>query len=196
MADQKVSALTAITDPEGADELYIVDDPAGTPASRKLTFENLRKLISGRVAHARRTAGNLSTSSTSWSDLDTGLDLTLTGVKAGDVVEVGVSGLWSNQNVTGYLDVGSLVSGAIVNTWGANGPESGTHQGVQSWLGINQVFQNIGSPVFRAVVAGDLDGGTLTLRFRRRNDTSSTKTMFASTDNPLQVWAKNHGQAA
>lgn len=41
MADTKVSALTADTSPTVDDLLYIVDDPGGTPASRKVTVANL-----------------------------------------------------------------------------------------------------------------------------------------------------------
>jgi hypothetical protein len=38
---KKVSELTALTAPAGEDLLYIVDDPSGTPASRKVTVSNL-----------------------------------------------------------------------------------------------------------------------------------------------------------
>lgn len=41
MADTKVTALTELTTPAGGDLLYIVDDPAGTPLSRKVTVTNL-----------------------------------------------------------------------------------------------------------------------------------------------------------
>ena len=41
MADTKVTALTELTTPAGVDLLYIVDDPSGTPLSRKCTVANL-----------------------------------------------------------------------------------------------------------------------------------------------------------
>ena len=41
MADTKTSALTAITTAGGDELLYIVDDPGGTPVSRKITVDNL-----------------------------------------------------------------------------------------------------------------------------------------------------------
>jgi hypothetical protein len=41
MADQKLSDLTALTTPSGDDILYVVDDPAGTPADRKIALDNL-----------------------------------------------------------------------------------------------------------------------------------------------------------
>ena len=41
MADKKVSELTAITNLSGDDLLLVVNDPLGTPASRKITVSNL-----------------------------------------------------------------------------------------------------------------------------------------------------------
>jgi len=41
MADQKITALTAMTTPETTDVIPIVDDPAGTPTSQKISLENL-----------------------------------------------------------------------------------------------------------------------------------------------------------
>lgn len=42
MADAKVSALTALTTPADEDLFYVVDDPGGTPTSKKITFANLQ----------------------------------------------------------------------------------------------------------------------------------------------------------
>jgi hypothetical protein len=41
MANSKATALTAVTLPDKSDILYLVDDPAGTPLSRKITVEDL-----------------------------------------------------------------------------------------------------------------------------------------------------------
>src|SRR5450759_3604008 len=41
MADKKLTELTELTNPSGDDILYIVDTPAGTPATRKVTVANL-----------------------------------------------------------------------------------------------------------------------------------------------------------
>ena len=50
MADQKLTGLTALTDPAATDIIYVVDDPGGTPLSKKMTFTNLQKTI---TKHAR-----------------------------------------------------------------------------------------------------------------------------------------------
>ncbi len=41
MADTKISDLTELTLPASTDLLAIVDDPAGTPATKKITLENI-----------------------------------------------------------------------------------------------------------------------------------------------------------
>ena len=41
MADTKLTGLVAITSATGEELLYIVDDPGGTPVSRKITVQNL-----------------------------------------------------------------------------------------------------------------------------------------------------------
>ena len=43
MADTKVTALTELTAVEATDLLYVVDDPAGTPLSKKATAKNIVK---------------------------------------------------------------------------------------------------------------------------------------------------------
>lgn len=41
MADKKVTQLTALTTPTAPDLLLIVDDPNGTPVSKKITLKSL-----------------------------------------------------------------------------------------------------------------------------------------------------------
>lgn len=41
MADQKVTELTNLTTAASEDVFYIVDDPSGTPVSKKITAKNL-----------------------------------------------------------------------------------------------------------------------------------------------------------
>jgi len=44
MADQKITALTALTTPAVVDLLPIVDDPSGTPITKKITLSDLMKM--------------------------------------------------------------------------------------------------------------------------------------------------------
>jgi hypothetical protein len=43
MADTKLADLTALTTTSDDDLLYVVDDPAGTPADRKLALSDVFK---------------------------------------------------------------------------------------------------------------------------------------------------------
>jgi len=54
MANQKISELTALNSPSSDDLLAIVDDPAGTPATKKITWANL--LGTNLVAFYSKTA--------------------------------------------------------------------------------------------------------------------------------------------
>jgi len=49
MADQKITALTALTSPTTDDLTVVVDDPSGTPITKKLTLANLLTLFVSNV---------------------------------------------------------------------------------------------------------------------------------------------------
>lgn len=51
MADTKLTGLTAVTSSTSDDLLYIVDDPAGTPVSRKITKNDFFKFTDGAVIY-------------------------------------------------------------------------------------------------------------------------------------------------
>ena len=55
MADKKVTQLTALTSPVGEDLLLIVDDPSGTPVSKKVTLNS----FFGSVAANTTMSGTL-----------------------------------------------------------------------------------------------------------------------------------------
>ena len=141
-------------------------------------------------AHARRTSGNLTLNSTSWANLDTGLDLVLPAY-AGDVVEVGLTARWNNESVFVGLDAVSLVSGSPVVTWSQNAAEGALALGVGGWEGWNG-YGSVGGSVLKLIAATDLTSGVLTIRFRYRTNTAANKLLYASTD-PLNVFAINHG---
>jgi len=62
MADKKVSELTAITDLSGDDLLLVVNDPSGTPASRKITVSNLFANVVPATVHKGVTTLRANTS--------------------------------------------------------------------------------------------------------------------------------------
>ena len=196
MADEKLSAIAALAALLGTDILYLVDDPGGSPVHKSITLDVLRQHVTGRLDKARRTSGNITVTSTTWVDLDTGLDLTLTGVLANDEVEVGLSGIWAADGAgfQGLINAVSLVSSSPVNGWGEEGAEAASGQGVSAWFGSSfNIHSSIGGSVIKTIVSGDLESGTLTIRFRTRLAGSDTRNLLANANNPLQVWAKNLG---
>jgi len=58
MADVKISALGAIASVAGEDLVAIVDDPSGTPASRKATIDQIKTYIGGITASSTDTFTN------------------------------------------------------------------------------------------------------------------------------------------
>jgi len=83
MADKKLTALTALTDPVGTDVMMIVDDVATTPVSKKIEVEDLFG------ATSQLSVGKVDISSTSSLELNstTTTNITATGgvVVTGDV---------------------------------------------------------------------------------------------------------------
>lgn len=173
---------------------------ASTGALHRLTINGASQLQSEEIGATkaqfkRRTSGNISVSSATWANLDTGLDLAVPAT-VGDLIEIGVNGRWAGGTSRfAGLDVASLVSGSIVNYWGS-AVETGTNEGVDGWIGDGSAASNpIGGSVMRAVVAGDLAFGVVTVRFRARVTSGLAQTLQASTSNPLDVWIKNLGKA-
>jgi len=58
MADTKISAFTALTAPATTDVVPIVDDPAGTPLSRKITLSDLLKVVDSLTELAVKPASS------------------------------------------------------------------------------------------------------------------------------------------
>jgi hypothetical protein len=51
MADKKVTELTAIASVSSDDLLLVVNDPTGTPASRKITLKNFFGTVAANTVH-------------------------------------------------------------------------------------------------------------------------------------------------
>jgi hypothetical protein len=111
MSSSKVTALGAITDPNSTDILYIVDDPGGTAASKKVTTANVITKAHGLSDGVAIIASNVLTSDTT-PDLGTPSACVLTNATGypGDasLVTVGTiaSGVWQGTAIDGaYIDI-------------------------------------------------------------------------------------------
>jgi hypothetical protein len=136
----------------------------------------LFKLGSGNVAgldtaRAVRTSGNITLNSTSWANVNTGLDLVVPA-QVGDVLLVTPDFMVGNQAVSAGLDVATIVSDSPVNTVGA-----GSDYG--AWYLPASVFAPVGGPVQYVVQAGDISGGNVTLRLRYKTTSATNRTFYA-----------------
>lgn len=143
-------------------------------------------------AQATRTSGAVALDQTAITSVDTGLDLVLEDVQAGDVVEFGINGTVANEAHTVGFDVYSMVGGSRVNPFGGGLTASlSSNAGVGAWYcpGVAQYFQ-LGASAYKSLVSGDIDSGDVTLRLHYAKSNSSSRTLFGAATLPLQVWAK------
>jgi hypothetical protein len=148
----------------------------------------------GKTDIARRTAGDLTLNSTTWANLPS-LGTLVLDAAIDDVVEVGMSGSFGTEAVDAFLDIGSDVAG-IQNVWSLDGSEVAAANGVQAWKGDSGVDNGFGGTSRRKLVSGDISSGQVTLQFRYKTASASNRTLKADSNNPLEVWAKNHGPVA
>lgn len=144
----------------------------------------------GATATARRTAGNLTLNSSTWANVDTGMDLVIAAAD-GDWIEVGSSGVWGNQAVFTVLDVVSMVAGSPVSSWGVGGAIDATGTGIRGWSDSGTDFEPFSGSVVHQITSADISGGNVTLRLRYRQGVAGNKTLFATATNILQFWAHN-----
>lgn len=114
MADTKISGLTAATAASTDDLVPIVDDPGGSPATKKITFDNFQKSLTtvGKVTVTQpATAGTLTISNNGSLITVGGHSLTLTTSNTTDVTlpttgtlaTLAGSESLSNKSITGAL---------------------------------------------------------------------------------------------
>lgn len=144
-------------------------------------------------------SGNFNVNGVAWADLNNLLDLTLSDVRASDIIEVNLSALFGPEATEAYLDVVAIVAGVAKNPWSevlAGGTvEDATHKGFQSWLAASGVATSIGGSIFKQVSAADLNSnGTLQIRFRVRTLAATNKVVNATAVNPITAMVINHGQ--
>lgn len=137
-------------------------------------------------AQVKRTAGDLSLTSANWADVPSIGDLTVDAA-TGDLITVEFGGLYNSSTPTVSMDCATIVSAAGVNWFGSGEPTTSTGNGVHGWgkMLATAALVAFGASATLVVQAGDISGGTVTLRMRYR--ASSTITLFASTTNPL-IW--------
>lgn len=147
----------------------------------------------GGIDHkvARRSSSDITLNSSSWANVDTGLDLTLTGVAVGDVIQASISGRTSNQANEVHIDAVTLVAGSPVNAFatGAAAPTSTTGEG--SWYAPASTYHPFNGSTWYTLQSGDIHTtDQVTIRWRYRG---STRTLLANSNRNLIVQVQNLG---
>lgn len=203
------STFNTDTDVSGNAWVLDEDDMVSDSATKLATQQSIKAYIDAEIAgvsagaglpivKARRTAGNLTLNSTSWANVDTGLDLVLNEVQEGDEIVYGISYRVSNEAVTLYLDVATIVSGSPYRSLGRRDAVEASpgDQGIIGWRAESSVATSeSGMAPPYTVVAGDISSGSVTLRLRYATASAANRTMNGASTAPLDVWAMNLGPA-
>lgn len=203
MPDSKLTALTAEAAPVGADLLYLVDDVAGTPVSKKATLDDLAgsapfsgtyaplslKTQSGYTIvdqdFVEVTSGNITLDATAITGL-AAFDLTLTAA-AGDILVVEPNCKLNTVAQSVAFDVYTMVSGSRVNPVGVGLSASlASTLGVAAWvISSGDTSGPMLQGAYRYTLqAGDIDAGAVTVRLHYAKSTTTARTMFADANTP------------
>ena len=140
---------------------------------------------------ALRSTGDVAITSTSFTVVDGGMDLTL-DVQPVDVVELGVSLAAAHNTASGLIafDVGTLVAGSVVSR------VSGNTEGVSGWRESRAATAELvpisGSYLY-VVTGADMVGTTATFRLLARTNTGTLTVYADGAARRLQFWARNLG---
>lgn len=162
MADQRITQLTELTTPDRDDVLVIVDDPAGTPVTKKITLKNLPTPVFAFKSSDQTLIGTSYTdvtgtglsveASTSYAfefniiaDADattTGIDISCNGPASPTSIHY-TAGYWTSA--TAYTERGQTAYDANTASTGSNG----TAQKIFTVKGILRNGANAGTLMAR-----------------------------------------------
>lgn len=121
--------------------------------------------------------------------MDTSTDIILSA-QVDDMLMIGSTGLWLNEAGDARLEVVTLVGGSPVSYISGGGVGGG---GVLSWRALPvSTYIPFGGDVPYKVVAGDISGGLVTLRWMVKVS-SASRTLQGDTADTFTVWAINIG---
>lgn len=150
MADTKISALTALTAASSDDLIPIVDDPSGTPVTKKITFGNFKNSLGGATSLATRATKTNSIKATGSFNANGG------NGNIGDTCAIG-SETWTfvaTRTVAFEVSLGVDSKSSMQNLTSAINADSTTTDA--SWDGNNVC-------ALQAKVAGTVGNRTLTV---------------------------------
>lgn len=123
MADSKLTALSAITSASTDDLMYVVDDPSGTPASKKITFANVMASLNkvGKITVTQPATGGTLTIDDGASIITSGGDAITLTTTADSNVTLPTSGTLSTLAGSEELTNKTLNASVGKGTWTASG---------------------------------------------------------------------------
>ena len=145
MADKKLTALTALTDPVGADVMMIVDDAGVTPVSKKITVEDLlgntTQLSVAKVDIASTTSLDLSSATTTNITATGGATVTGT-LTVTDAFTVAANGanITGNTTVTGTLTSTDTLTGTKVVLTTPGTPSNNNSEGCSNSISFRVII--------------------------------------------------------
>ena len=141
----------------------------------------------------KRTAGNLSiTSTTAGAAVPTLGTLSVAAV-SGDLLMVGLNVYLPSDTELMRLDVATIVSAAAVN-YLSSGSGTPASVGVPGWRPTNGVEAPRGGSIPYVVQAGDISGGNVELGLRAWLSGAGSRDIAADAGSPLTFWVQNFGQ--
>ena len=117
MADVKISALGAIASVAGEDLVAIVDDPSGTPASRKATIDQIKTYIGGITASSTDTFTNKTFDADGTGNSITNIENA--DIKAGAAIaqsKLALDITNSEINASAAIDATKIADGSVTST--------------------------------------------------------------------------------
>lgn len=143
----------------------------------------------------RRTAGDLSVTSTSAGTAIPTLGTLIVPAASGDLLHIGLDANLSADNDPVRMDVASIVSAAVVNYVSSLTGTPAT-VGISGWGGAASasIDYRIGHVIPYVVQAGDVSGGNIELSLRSWLAAGTARAIQASTGSPLVFWVQNFGQ--
>ena len=114
MADQKITDLTALTTVADADLLAIVDDPSGTPTTKKITKANLVKALPLANLNDYAQGSIIRGGAADWEAYDAKTDAQILVGDGTDIASVAVSGDATLAN-DGTVTIASLDGSNVAN---------------------------------------------------------------------------------
>lgn len=179
----------------GEDGALHAKDSSGTVTTIGGGSAPTNNIIVDIATPIKRTAGNITANSTTWTELAAetggpgtgGFDLDFTGCAAGDILEVNLSYYANNAATYFYVDFATIVSSSPVNYIGSGQVTSSTGDGVSGLAAIASREETKAGTVRYAIVSGDLSAGALKVRPYFRTSSATDRTIFAVTADPLHL---------